>query len=151
MDLKEHYKTLENAIAQLGVKPEDARCAEDGQWLLYRGDLELYIDVWEEEPNEWSYHPDAHNRIMFQVVCPISNITNEQKKLYFYEDLLQMNFYTQLASFVINKNDNMLTCVVKKCVQSIDVADVVECIDATGYYADLAWKMLHNPYELKKV
>lgn len=150
MDLKEQYKIVEESIAHLGVNPEDARCAEDGQWMLYRSELEIYIDVWLEEPNEWSYHPDAHNMITFQVVCPICGLATDDKKKFFYEDLLQMNFYIQMASFVINKNENMLTCSFKRATLSLEKKEIIEVIDAVGYYADLAWKMLNQPYKLKK-
>lgn len=151
MDLQTHYNLIEEAIDHLGVKVEDARCAEEGQWLLFRGDLEIYIDVWKEDANEWSYHPNAMNDFVFQVVCPISKVTDESKLLYFYEDLLQMNFYTQKVSFFINKNESMLACSHKRMMGGLTLSDVVEAIDAVGYYSDLAWKMLNQPYELKKV
>jgi len=151
MELKEQYALMEEAIEHLGVKPVDARCEDEGQWLVFRGDLEIYIDVWEEPASEWSYHPGAHNTITFQVVCPISKLPSEDKRLFFYEDLLQMNFYSHFISFVVNKNENMLTCAFKRVMNHITKSDIIEAIDATGYYASLAWKMLNQPYELEKV
>lgn len=151
MDLQSQYKKVEEAIAHLGVNIEEARCAEEGQWLLFRSDLEIYIDVWHEEANEWSYHPNAMNEITFQVVCPISKIEENDKKLFFYEDLLQMNFYTQKVSYFVNKAEGMLACSHKRMMNDITISDLVEAVDAVGYYSDLAWKMLNQPYELKKV
>ena len=151
MELKEYYTMMEEAIAHLGVKPEEARSQDEGQWLVHRGDLELYIDVWQEEASEWTYHPGAHNTVTFQVVCPISRLCSDDKRLFLYEDLLQMNFYTHFVSFVINKKEDMLTCAFKRVMNNITKSDIIEAIDATGYYADLAWKMLNQPYELEKV
>lgn len=151
MDLQTQYKLIEESIAHLGVNVEDARCAEEGQWLLFRDDLELYIDVWKEEANEWSYHPNSINEFTFQVVCPIAKLTSEDKKPFFYEDLLQMNFYTQKVSYFVNKEEGMFACSHKRIMNSISKTDIIEAIDAVGYYSDLAWKMLNQPYDLKKI
>jgi hypothetical protein len=151
MELQEQYQIIEDALIHLGLKPEDARCEQEGQWLVYRGNLEIYVDVWKEEANEWSYHPNAHNMVTFQVVCPICRLPENDKKVFFYEDLLQMNFYSHWISFVVNKKENMLSCAFKRGMENISKGDIIEAIDATGYYADLAWKMLNQPYELEKV
>ncbi len=150
MEINEFYKEVENALSHLGLNPEDARCEEEGQWLVFRGDLEIYIDVWKKEASEWTYHPGAHDTATFQVACPISRLPSEDKRLFFYEDLLQMNFYTQYVSFVVNKSENMLTVVFRRAMANISKSDIIEAIDAAGYYGDLAWKMLNQPYELEK-
>ncbi len=151
MSIDKYYQLVEESLGHLGLNAEDARCAEDGQWLVFRSDIEIYIDVWKEpELNEWMYFPDAANTYTFQVAAPISQLPAEDKKSFFYEDLLQMNQFTQFASFVINKEQNMLTANFRRVTENLSKSDIIEAIEAIGYYADLAWKMLNQPYDLKK-
>lgn len=44
-----YYAIVEEAIAQLGVEPEAARLEQEGNWQLTKGDLAVFIEVWEME------------------------------------------------------------------------------------------------------
>lgn len=151
MSIVKLYQLIEDSLSHLGLNPEDARCAEDGQWLVYRDKIEIYIDLWQEtELNEWMYYPDAANTFTFQVAAPICKFPKQEMLLHFYEDVLQMNYLSQYVSFVINKSEKILSCNYKRITENLTKADVVEAIEAVGYYADLSWKMLNEPYQLKK-
>ncbi len=151
MDIDKYYLLIEESLKHLGLNPDEARCAEAGQWLVFRSDTEIYIDVWKEQNlNEWMYYPDAANTFNFQIAAPISKLPSADRRPYFYEDLLQMNQMTQYASFVINKEEEMVLAVFRRVTENLDKTDIIESIEAVGYYAELAWKMLNQSYDLRK-
>ena len=59
---------MEEAIAQLGVEPEAARLEQEGNWQLTKGDLAVFIEVWEME-TEGEMRPYI---LVFSPLFPVS-------------------------------------------------------------------------------
>jgi hypothetical protein len=143
-----YYQTVEKAIQTLGVNPENARGEEKGQWLLYNGQTEVFVDLWEQQQvNHWNYfQPDGYALIVFQVVAPICYLPQLDKRLEFYEDLLLNNFNMFYASFTINTEEQMLVSKFRRVANELKMEDVIEAIESTGYYAELCKPILTEKY-----
>lgn len=47
---------VEKAIHDMGIRPEETRGEESGQWLLMREQMPIYLDAWQdEESNPWNF------------------------------------------------------------------------------------------------
>lgn len=74
------YKLVDDAIADLGLNPEEVRGDQPGQWNLKKGKFDIMVDVWEQEKH-----------FLFQVVAPLCTMPEENKEA-FLLFLLQKNY-----------------------------------------------------------
>ncbi len=149
------YKTLiEQSINILGIDPMQSRCSEAGQWLLYNGDTEIYVDLWEQkEMTGWQYfQPDGYTLNVFQVLAPICYLPIDQTLLkQLYEELLENNLNMLFASYTVNKAENMLAVKFRRICNSLKQEDVIEAIESVGYYAETTKNILEERYGVKRL
>ena len=105
MDFETYNNLIESTLAFLGLNPAEARSSEKGQWVLYNGDTEIYIDMWEQKSqNAWLYFESEEPLFIFQVISPVCylpTVNTEQ----FYQELLHNNLNMLYASYTINKEE----------------------------------------------
>lgn len=72
-----YYKMVDDAIADLGLNPEETRGQQEGQWNLKKGRFDIMVDVWEQE-----------QQYIFQVVAPLCGMPDENREA-FMQHLLE--------------------------------------------------------------
>lgn len=153
MDLKPIYEKVEDALSTIGLEPELARCEGEGQWLINREEIELYIDVWQpEEHGQWEYFKDEEPAGVFQIVAPICMLPeNEAHYKTFLEEILYMNFHMFYGSFTLNKEENMVAIRFRRLVEGINRVEMIEPLESIGFYAESLQKYLIEKYKAKKI
>jgi hypothetical protein len=154
METINHYTELiEKSLQMLGIEPETSRCADPGQWLVYNGETEIYIDLWEQkEPNGWNYfQPEGYNLKVFQVLSPVCFLPEESQLTAFYEDLLENNLNMFFASFIVNKQENMLALKFRRICNDLRVEDIIEAIESVGYYSELTASVFTDKYGVQRI
>src|SRR5688572_1001065 len=108
MDFEYFSELIESTFAQLGLNPAETRGGDKGQWVLYNGDTEIYVDLWEvEKDNSWLYFESDEKVFSFQVISPVCYLPetgNDQ----LFEELLHNNLNMFYGSYTINRQQNML-------------------------------------------
>lgn len=86
-----YYKMVDDAIADLGLNPEETRGQQEGQWNLKKGRFDIMVDVWEQE-----------QQYIFQVVAPLCGMPDENREA-FMQHLLEKNYgLSSLAYAILN-------------------------------------------------
>ncbi len=149
MDIKQIYSIVESALEHLSLNPTEARCADPGQWLLFREEHEIYVDIWTPEANNhWSYLEGAEHVPVFQVIAPLFFLPEEKLQL-LYEEMLQINFNLMFGALMINRQENMVAIRFRRPAGQLRSQDVVDAIESVGYYAEMLGKALKNKYQGK--
>jgi len=144
-------ETIEQALQQLGINPEEARCSEPGQWLVYRDDFEIYLDLWEqEEITPWNYFKPEGALAVFQVSVPVFYLP-ETRKDELMEELLAVNMNLFYGAFTCNPNEQVVLLKYKMLADELHISDIIETVEALGYYAEMTFKVLSEEFGLKAV
>ena len=153
MDLKKHNDVLEDALRTLNIEPETARCEGEGQWLIQRGDVELYIDIWQPmDHHQWEYFREDEPIPTFQVVAPVCTTPEDPQMLKsFMEELLHVNHHMFYGSFTVNTEEKMAAIGYKRLVEGSNRVEMIEPIEAIGYYAENLGNFLSKKYGVKKI
>lgn len=151
--MSDNFTTIiEGAIVKMGLKPEETRGEDAGQWQVFRGAICIFIDVWKPSINsDWNYTGTEHAVNTFQVIAPITELPPENKLLKFYEELLHMNFHLYQASVIVNRRDNVLAVKYKRIVNGLTESEVIEAVESTGYYAEMLAEYYSKNYGVKKL
>jgi len=144
-------ETVENALRQLSVEPEEVRCSEEGQWLIFREEFEIYLDVWTQtEVNVWNYFKPDGELAVFQVSVPVFFIPDERREE-LLQELLAVNMNLFYAAFTINPNEKVVMLKYKRLADNLQIAEVIEAIEACGYYAEMTFRALKDEFKLTAV
>lgn len=147
----EHNSLIENTLAYLGLNPTEARSAEDGQWVIFNGGTEIYIDLWEQkEQNGWMYFESDEPVFVFQAISPVCYLPTSNLEA-FYEELLQNNLNLLFASYTINKEQNMLAVKYRRVCNGLKQEDIVEAIESVGYYSEITLNAIADRYDIVKI
>lgn len=135
-DLQAHYAMVENAIEAMGVKPEEARGDEEGQWTLEQNDALLMIDLWfvEEE-----------GRPFFQILSPVIELETVDDHFGLFRKLLEDNYRVQGSGFCLLQDAIYLNTV--RPVAEIDQHTVGELIKRTAFYANFFIKKISQRFK----
>lgn len=151
MQAHELIKNVENALEVLGIKPEDARNEEGGQWFLMNEDMPIYIDAWEDEQSTpWNYFKFKDDPSVFQVTIPFCYAPT-LKKAEFLEELLMVNLNLHYGKFGYNAKENVVALVYRKPGSAFNQGDLRDIIDSLGYYAEMTYHVLKDEFNLKRV
>lgn len=153
MDLKPYFVKVEDAIQTLGIDPEACRCETEGQWIVQRGDIEIYVDIWQPlDHHQWEYFRDEEPAAVFQVVAPVCYLPSTlEGKMRFQEEILHINHHMFYGSFTINDEEQMAAIGFKRLVEGINRVEIIEPIESIGYYAENLSQFLTEKYHLKKI
>lgn len=149
--MKHYYDIVEQALQVIGVEPENARNAGEGQWSVFRGEVEVFVDLWGTGKEEqWNYYFEEQDIPVLQVISPITTLPVFNLDA-FYEELLELNRHLFLASFVVNKEENMLAVKYRRVGIDMTVDDVVQAVESTGYYAEFFQPRIMHKFNVKAV
>ncbi|MCB9245193.1 MAG: hypothetical protein H6606_02080 [Flavobacteriales bacterium] len=153
MDLKPFFEKVEDAIQTIGVDPVMARCEGEGQWLLNRGEIEVYIDIWQpEEHQQWEYFKDEEPSPIFQIVAPVCMLPEDEASYkVFLEEILYMNFHMFYGSFTVNFEQRMAALRFRRLLEGINRVEMIEPIESIGFYAESLQPYLVEKYKAKKI
>jgi len=153
MDLKPYSEKVEDALETIGVEPANARCEGEGQWLVHRNTIEIYVDIWQpEEHQQWEYFKDPEPASIFQVVAPVCFLPEDPGlRLKFMEEVLYMNFHMFYGSFTVNFEENMAAIRYRRLLDGINRVEIIEPIESIGFYAESLVPYLSEKYGAKKI
>lgn len=151
MNFQSYSEQIESALATLGLNPIETRCADEGQWMIFNGETEIYIDLWENEnDNPWLYFESTEPLFMFQIIAPIC-LMPDDKSAVFYEELLHNNLNMLYGSYTINKDQNMVAVKYRRPMKNLSKEEVIDLIECIGYYAESTFEILKERYPVQKI
>jgi hypothetical protein len=151
MDFEKLSELIESTFAELGLNPADTRGAEKGQWVLYNGDTEIYVDLWEmDKDNSWLYFETDEPVYAFQVISPVCYLPESGSEQLF-EELLHNNLNMFYASYTINREQNMLAVKFRRPSKGLNREEIIEAVESVGYYSESTYKALEDRYKISKI
>lgn len=116
------YKTVDEAVAALGLEAEEVRGEQPGQWNLKKGRFDIMVDVWEQE-----------NQLLFQIVCPLCGIPAEGREL-FLLNLLQKNYGLSAMTYAVM--DDIVFLKYTTEATSLTSENIVSLLTKAAFYAE---------------
>jgi len=151
MNFQTYSELIESALATLGLNPVETRCADEGQWMIFNGETEIYIDLWENEnDNPWLYFESTDPLFMFQIIAPICLMPDDKSEV-FYEEILHNNLNMLYGSYTINKEQNMLAVKYRRPMTNLSKEEIIDLIECIGYYAESTFEILKERYPIQKI
>lgn len=152
MNLLSYYAVVEDALKQLDIKPESARCEGEGEWMIVKDGREIYLDVWvPEQKSQWQYYLAENPEPVFQIICPIARLSKDTDKQRLFEDLMQLNFHLYYASFMLNGPENIIALQYRRLATGLNQRELLEPLNAIGYYAVNLGTVLIEKFQLEKL
>ncbi len=151
MDFKTYSELIESTFGFLGLNPVETRGSEDGQWVIYNGDTEIYVDLWEQEKeNAWLYFETDEPIFVFQSISPVCHMPDSNLEN-FYEELLHNNLNMLYTSYTINKEQNIVAVKYRRPAKGLTQEEIIEAIESVGYYSETTYKALEDRYKIEKL
>lgn len=151
MELSALTALVEGALTRMGINPADARNEENGQWFLMNEDMPIYMDAWtESESTPWNYFKFKTDPTVFQITIPFC-YGPTIKRNEFLEELLVVNLNLHYGKFSYNPAENVVALVYRKPGSALLADEIPDVIDALGYYAEMAYHVLKDEFNLKRV
>ncbi|MBI1221268.1 MAG: hypothetical protein GC180_01585 [Bacteroidetes bacterium] len=149
MSLEQVKATVEEALMQFGITPEQARNNEAGQWTVFRNHLEIYLDAWNLGTEQQAlFYFQAEDQPVFQVICPFCTVPADRYEE-FLEELLDVNIPLYKVSLAVRKEGGVVCVKYRSMAQNLSVAEVMEALDAVGYYSEFFSEVFANEYGVK--
>lgn len=151
MNLENLVYEVEKAIHDIGVNPAETRGEETGQWMLIREGMPIYLDGWEDlESNPWNYFVFEKDRSVFQISVPFCYVPTV-KRNEFLEEMLTVNLNLLYGKFSYNGKDNVAALIYRIPGSSFRGGEMQQIIDGLCYYAEMAYHVLKDEFNLKRV
>lgn len=153
MQLSEAISLFEKTIStHFKLEPKDIRCENEGEYIVNRDKTELYIDIWQpKESSQWQYFDRENVAGVFQIVAPICKYPNDEHLALFLEELAHLNFHLFFGSFIANSTERMVSIQFKRVLHGLNETEIVEPLEAVGYYAENLKEYLAEKYHVKKI
>lgn len=154
MQVKEAISIFEKVVEKhLQLKPEQTRCENEGEYIIQRGEkTELYVDIWQpKETTQWQYFDRQNIAGIFQIVAPICQYPADEHVAMFMEELAHLNFHLFSASFIANSEQRIVSIQFKRVLEGLNETEVIEPLEAVGYYAENLREYLAEKYHVKKI
>lgn len=151
MEINELVKTVELAIVEMGLSKEESQADEQGQWILLKNETPIYIDAWDDQQSTpWNYFIFEQDRSVFQITVPFC-YGPTLKRAEFLEELLVVNLNLHLGKFSYNTRDNVVVLSYRVPGSAFKSDSLGPTIDALAYYAEMAYHVLKDEFNLKRV
>ena len=153
MQLNESISLFESTIKKhLNLTPEQIRCENEGEYIINRDKTELYIDLWQPtEPSQWQYFDRDNVAGIFQIVAPVCFYPADEALPTFLEELAHLNFHLFMAKFIANSQERVVSLQYKRVLHGLNETEIIEPIEAVGYYAENLKEYLAEKYHVKKI
>lgn len=151
MELSQLIKTVEAAIRDMGLSEEESRADENGQWILLKNELPVYIDVWQDaESTPWNYFVFKNDPTVFQITIPFTHAPT-LKRNEFLQELLIVNLNLMFGKFSYNEKDNATVITYRVSGDNFKSESLSLIIDALAYYSEMAYHVLKDEFGLKRI
>jgi hypothetical protein len=151
MELTELIDKVVLGIKSMGLSEEDAQSDEQGQWVLLKDEMPVYIDAWKDEQSTpWNYFIFKEDQSIFQVTIPFCYAPTV-KRAEFLEELLVVNLNLLSGKFSYNPKDNIVVISYRISGAQFNSENLKSIIDALAYYAEMAYHVLKDEFNLKRV
>lgn len=120
--LQNYYKLVDEAIAALGLNPDETKGEMPGQWNLKKGKFDIMIDVWEQE-----------KQFLFQIVSPLCALPDENKEAFLLH-LLQKNYGLSGVAYAIMEDSVFLKYTTEASALTKD--NIISLLTKTAFYAE---------------
>ena len=154
MNVKEAIQLFEGVVEKhLQLKPDQTRCENEGEYIVKRGDnTEMYIDIWQpEEISQWQYFDRENVAGIFQIVAPICKYPADEHLAMFMEELAHLNFHLFSARFIANAEQRVVSIQYKRVLEGLNDTEIIEPLEAVGYYAENLKEYLAEKYHVEKI
>ncbi len=151
MELSELIKNVEEAIRNMGLSDEESKADENGQWILLKNEMPVYIDVWKDpESTPWNYFVHKLDSSVFQITIPFTYAPT-LKRNEFLQELLIVNLNLMFGKFSYNEKDNATVITYRVSGQTFNSESLSLIIDALAYYSEMAYHVLKDEFGLKRI
>lgn len=120
--IQSYYKLVDDAVAELGLSPEETKGEQPGQWNLKKGRFDIMVDVWEQE-----------KQFLFQIVAPLCGLPKENKEG-FMLNLLQKNYGLSSLAYAVMEDSVFLKHTTE--MGSLTKENIVMLLTKTAFYAE---------------
>ncbi len=154
MNVKEAIQLFEGVVEKhLQLKPDQTRCENEGEYIVKRGEnTEMYIDIWQpEEISQWQYFDRENVAGIFQIVAPICKYPADEHLAMFMEELAHLNFHLFSARFIANSEQRVVSIQYKRVLEGLNDTEIIEPLEAVGYYAENLKEYLAEKYHVEKI
>ncbi len=149
---QKYAELIEKTFEGFGIDPKETRCEGEGAWLLTRGHVGVYVDLWEsDQPSQWQSFHEASAGPVFQVVCPVCTLPTEDMLKVFEEELLELNFHLFYGSFIINRQEKMVALIHKRLASGLQGNDIQNAVMSLSFYAEQLAPYFEEKYGVKRV
>ena len=146
MELSVLIKNVEDAIRQMGLAEDESKADENGQWILLKNEMPVYIDVWQDsESTPWNYFASV-----FQITIPFTYAPT-LKRNEFLQELLIVNLNLMFGKFSYNEKDNATVLTYRISGYTFQPESLQLIIDALAYYSEMAYHVLKDEFGLKRI
>jgi hypothetical protein len=151
MELSKLISNIEAAILNMGLDSEESKADENGQWILLKNEMPVYIDAWEDkESTPWNYFVFQQDPSIFQITIPFVYAPT-LKRNEFLQELLIVNLNLLYGKFSYNEKDNATVITYRIPGNNFNPETLVNIIDGLAYYAEMAYHVLKDEFGLKRV
>ncbi|MBR9861387.1 YbjN domain-containing protein [bacterium] len=152
MQVDEAIKIFESSLKHFNLSAEETRCEGVGEYLIQRDQTEIYIDLWQpEQASQWQYFDRSEVAGIFQVVAPVCRYPVQEHLPLFLEELAHLNFHLFYGAFIANSEQRIISIQYKRVLDGLNETEIVEPIEAIGYYAENLKEYLHEKYKVEKI
>lgn len=151
MELNDLIANIELGIQTMGLSEHEASADENGQWILLKDEMPVYIDAWKDEQSSpWNYFIYQLDPTVFQITIPFC-YGPTLKRSEFLEELLVVNLNLMFGKFSYNSKDNVVVLSQRLPGSAFSPVDLGKVIDALAYYAEMSYHVLKDEFSLKRV
>lgn len=139
-ELNHYYEIVEQGIAQVVDNIASTRRDEKGSWTLYKGDIEIWVDLWEIEQG---LRGSRQNLPYFQVMSVLETVPANVNPALFKE-LLEINYKLYGVAFCIS-HDRLILKIIREA-EFLNAEEVYFMILRVGNYASEYAPLIINKY-----
>ena len=151
MELSVLIKKVEDAICQMGLAEDESKVDENGQWILLKNEMPVYMDVWQDiESTPWNYFVYKNDATVFQITIPFTYAPTV-KRHEFLQELLIVNLNLMYGKFSFNEKDNATVLSYRISGHTFEPKSLDLIIDALAYYSEMAYHVLKDEFGLKRI
>ncbi len=153
MQIAEAISTFESTVKKhLNLSPDQIRCENEGEYIIKRDNTEMYIDLWQpQEQSQWQYFDRENIAGVFQIVAPICHYPPDEHLPIFLEELAHLNFHLFFGKFIANADQRVISIQYKRVLHGLNETEIIEPLEAVGYYAENLKEYLMEKYHVKKI
>ncbi len=139
-NLTHYYEIVEQGISQIVENVASTRRPELGSWTVYKGDVEIWVDLWEIEQG---LRGSRQNLPYFQVMAVLETVPANVNPALFKE-LLEINYKLYGVAFCVS-HDRLILKLIREA-EFLNAEEVYFTVLRVGNYATEYAPAMINKY-----